>query len=75
MDVKRNQRISALAAAAAAMALGAAPALAGTTVEYLTNGSFENTGGAQAEGWGGLTYYAGGCGRSRVGPSRPAAST
>jgi hypothetical protein len=58
-EVKRNQVISALAASAA-MALGAAPALAGTTIEYLSNGSFEDTGGAQAEGWGGLTYYAGG---------------
>jgi choice-of-anchor C domain-containing protein len=43
----------------AAIAIAAAPAMAGAT-ELLTNGSFENTGGAAPEGWGGLTYYAGG---------------
>ena len=37
----------------------AAPSLASAT-ELLTNGSFEDIGAGVPEGWGGLTYYAGG---------------
>ncbi len=49
----------AVAAASAALALAAAPSTT-LAAELLTNGSFEQIGGATPEGWGGLTYYAGG---------------
>src|SRR4051812_38863871 len=50
---------SAAASALAALALVAAPSAAGAA-ELLVNGSFDDIGAAQPEGWGGLTYYAGG---------------
>lgn len=45
--------------ALAAFALASAPSAA-SALELLTNGSFEDIGAATPEGWGGLTYYAGG---------------
>jgi hypothetical protein len=56
----KRAALSVLAAAVSALAITASPAAAGTTVEMLSKGSFEDTGGAAPEGWGGLTYYAGG---------------
>ena len=50
---------TAAASALAAIALTAAPSVAGA-VEVLVNGSFEDIGAGVPEGWGGLTYYAGG---------------
>jgi hypothetical protein len=47
-----------LAGVAALMMAGMAPAAG--AAELLVNGSFDDIGGAQPEGWGGLTYYAGG---------------
>ena len=47
------------AAALAAIALIAAPSVA-AAAEVLVNGSFEDIGTGVPEGWGGLTYYAGG---------------
>src|SRR3954469_19262863 len=49
------------ASALAAFAIAAAPQAAGAA-ELLTNGSFEDIGAGVPEGWGGLTYYAGGPG-------------
>jgi len=48
-----------IVAALAVLALTAAPSSA-SALELLTNGSFDNIGSASPEGWGGLTYYAGG---------------
>ena len=49
----------ALLTAAAMAALASAPAAHAAT-ELLVNGGFDDIGGATPEGWGGLTYYAGG---------------
>jgi hypothetical protein len=51
----RTAAVSALCA----LTLAAAPSVASAT-ELLTNGSFEDIGAGVPEGWGGLTYYAGG---------------
>jgi hypothetical protein len=55
----RNALKTAAVAAFAALSLAAAPQAAGAA-ELLTNGSFEDIGAGVPEGWGGLTYYAGG---------------
>jgi hypothetical protein len=47
-----------LAGVAALTMFGMAPAAG--AAELLVNGSFDDIGAAQPEGWGGLTYYAGG---------------
>ena len=47
------------ASAFAAITMIAAPSVASAT-EVLVNGSFEDIGAGVPEGWGGLTYYAGG---------------
>lgn len=54
----KRQVTLAVASLSAALLLTAAPAA--SAAELLTNGSFEDIGGATPEGWGGLTYYAGG---------------
>ena len=56
--MKRAAFIAPALAAALAVSAFAGPAAAAT--ELLVNGSFEDIGGATPEGWGGLTYYAGG---------------
>jgi len=50
---------TAAASALAALAMIVAPSVAGAT-EVLVNGSFDDIGAGVPEGWGGLTYYAGG---------------
>jgi choice-of-anchor C domain-containing protein len=50
---------TAAASALAALTIVAAPSAAGAA-ELLVNGSFEDIGAGAPEGWGGLTYYAGG---------------
>ena len=57
--MKFNVFRAAAASALAALTIVAAPSTAGA-VELLTNGSFEDIGTGIPEGWGGLTYYAGG---------------
>ena len=57
--MKFNVFRAAAASALAAFAIAAAPSTA-SAVELLTNGSFEDIGTGIPEGWGGLTYYAGG---------------
>ncbi|MBL8556477.1 MAG: DUF642 domain-containing protein [Phenylobacterium sp.] len=48
-------------AIAAVLAVSAvATSASAATVELLTNGGFDDVGSATPEGWGGLTYYAGG---------------
>ena len=48
-----------IGAALVGLALVCAPRKSGV-VELMTNGSFDDSGAATPEGWGGLTYYAGG---------------
>lgn len=57
--MKRTNLFRGLAVAAVLATVAGSPAAA-AQIEMLTNGSFEDTGGASPEGWGGLTYYAGG---------------
>ncbi len=54
-----NRFIATAAAAAISLAALTAP-FAAQAAEVLVNGSFEDIGAATPEGWGGLTYYAGG---------------
>jgi hypothetical protein len=53
----RTAAVSALSALVLALAPSVASA---ATVELLTNGGFDDIGAGVPEGWGGLTYYAGG---------------